>query len=456
MKKLTAFVFLLSTLVVQQNVEAQERGPRYNPNRGGNPGSSTPSRPSTSPSTPSRDRGPSYNPNRGTTTPSRPSTPSTGTYTPSRPTPSTTGGSTPRGPRYNPNPGQGRPTTPTRPSTGPVVTRPTPGSTTGSYNPGTTPRGPRYNPNPGQGRPGPVVTRPTPGTTGGYNPNPRGPRYNPTPRGPVVTRPGTTTPRYYPRPTTPTYRIPGHRYNRPVGPNYGRSYGRGYNLPIRTHYGTRYYHRPFGHTPIRYSHYYHAPYRSPYFHSVRYYRSYDWYNFVLRTNRNYVYVHWIFYPATGYHNGYNTIENYPYYVYNGYRHRYSSNDYCNYQLVDSNNHSVVQTYWNQTCNTGYDSCSYERDRLNSQMNDYRYFCSETYRDYGYDYSTPTYEETNYPSEDTTSIPGSDDYNTCSDANRDGMCDDYTGTSSTCSDNDNDGYCDPGTYSPEEGEYSTAI
>lgn len=411
MKKLTAFVFLLSTLVVQQDVEAQTRGPRYNPNPNrGNSSPSRPSRPSTSPSTPSRDRGPSYNPNRGSTTPSRPSTPSTGSYTPSRPSP---------------------------------------GSTTGNTNP----RGPRYNPNPGRGTPGPVVTRPTPGTIGGYNPTPRGPRYNPNPRGPVVTRPGTTTPRYYPRPTTPTYRIPGHRYNRPVGPNYGRSYGRGYNLPIRTHYGTRYYHRPFGHTPIRYSPYYHAPYRSPFYHSVLYYRSYDWYNFVLRTNRNYVYVHWIFYPATGYRNGYNTIENYPYYVYNGYRHRYSSNDYCNYQLVDSNNHSVVQTYWNQICNTGYDACSYERDRLNSQMNDYRYFCSETYRDYGYDYSTPSYENTHYPSENTST--GNDDYNTCSDANRDGMCDDYTGTSSTCSDNDNDGYCDPGTYSPES-EYSTAI
>lgn len=123
-----------------------------------------------------------------------------------------------------------------------------------------------------------------------------------------------------------------------------------------------------------------------------------------------------------------SIENYPYYVYNGYRYRYSTSDYCNYQLVDSNNHQVVQTYWNQLCNTGYDSCSYERDRLNSQMNDYRYFCSETWRDYGYDYSTPSYEDSNY---------GSDD-NTCSDANHDGMCDDY---SDSCSDNDGDGYCD---------------
>jgi hypothetical protein len=267
-----------------------------------------------------------------------------------------------------------------------VVTRPNPGSTT--------PRGPRYNPNPGNRNPGPVVTRPTPGNT-----TPRGPRYNPNPGnrnpGPVVTRP--------------------------------------HNRPVQTHYGTRYYHRPIGYTPIRYSSYYHAPYRSPYHHSVRYYRSYDWYNYVFRTHPSYIYANWIFYPANGYNNGYRTFDNYPYYVYNGYRHRYSTNDYCNYQLVDSNNHQVVQTYWNQICNTGYDSCSYERDRLNSQMNDYRYFCSETFRDYGYDYSRPSYE-----------TPDQDDY-TCVDANRDGMCDDYQDSSNTCTDYDNDGYCDPGSY-----------
>jgi hypothetical protein len=451
MKLITAFLFLLSTFVVNQDVEAQTRGPRYNPNPGGSGGSS-PSRSGGS-STPSRSggsstpRGPSYNPNpdRGSSTPSRPS--SGGTYTPSRPstpsTGSTVGGSTPRGPRYNPNPGSGTPSTPSRPSTGGTYTpsRPSPGSTVG----GSTPRGPRYNPNPGNGtpsRPGPVVNRPNPGST------PRGPRYNPNPNtnprnpGRVVTRPGTTQPRYYPRPTSPTYRVPGQRYNRPAP---GRTV---YHRPIRTHYGTRYYHRPYGHTPIRYSHYYHAPYRSPYYHTVRYYRSYDWYNYVYRVNRNYVYAHWIFYPANGYSNGYRTIDNYPYYVYNGYRYRYSNNDYCNYQLVDSNNHNVVQTYWNQSCNTGYDACSYERDRLNAQMNDYRYFCSETWRDYGYDYSTPSYDETGYPTS-TDSDYDYDDY-TCTDANRDGMCDDY---SNTCSDYDNDGYCDPGTYSPE---YSEAI
>jgi hypothetical protein len=171
--------------------------------------------------------------------------------------------------------------------------------------------------------------------------------------------------------------------------------------------------------------YYHAPYRSPYHHSVRYYRSSDWYRYVTRYNRSYIYASWIFWPATGYNNGYYVLDNYPYYVYNGYRYRYSQADYCNYQLVDKYNHRVVQSYWNLTCNTGYDMCSYERDRLNSQMGDYRYFCSETYRDQNYTYSTPSYEDS-YPSDMDDDYYDDDDY-TCTDYNRDGQCDDWNGS-----------------------------
>jgi hypothetical protein len=128
---------------------------------------------------------------------------------------------------------------------------------------------------------------------------------------------------------------------------------------------------------------------------------------------NYVYAHWIFYPAMGYNNGYYVLDNYPYYVFNGYRYRYSSYDYCNYQLVDKYNHHVVQTYWNQSCNRGYDMCSFERDRLNAQMGDFRYFCSETFRDIGFDYSIPTYDDTYY---------GNSNGGTCTDYNHDGYCD----------------------------------
>ncbi len=297
---------------------------------------------------PPHSRGPRYNPpsgNRGTVTRPAP--------TPSRPS----------GPRYNP------PTTtrPSRPTPGPVVTRPTPTPSR--------PTGPRYNPpTPSRPTPGPVVTRPTPRprptptpTPGSYNPRPRGPRYNPPQSGHVTSR------------------------------------------PSRTYYGTSTYHRPYGHSHYSYRYYSHVPYRTYYSHSRHYYRTYDWYSYVWSSFPQYVYVHWIFYPATGYNNGYWVIDNYPYYVFNGYRHRYSHYDYCNYQLVDSWNHDVVSTYWNQLCSTGYDTCSFERDRLNSSMGEFRYFCSETYRNEGYDYSTPTYD-TSY------------DDNTCQDWDNDGYCD----------------------------------
>ena len=262
-----------------------------------------------------------------------------------------------------------------------------------------------------------------------YNPNPRGPRYNPNP-GPVVTRPAPTGPRYNPRPAP----IPGHR---PVGPRYGRSYDPGVGVPTRVHYGSRYYTRPYGYNPLPYNPYYHSPYRAPYFSSVRYFRTYDWYTYVYRSYPNYVYAHWVFWPTAGYNNGYWTIDNYPYYVFNGYRYRYSTIDYCNYQLVDSYDHRVQGTYWNQLCNTGYDACAFERDRLNSQMGEYRYFCSETWRDYDFDYSTPSYETTNYEN--------THDQNTCLDYNQNGTCDDYENTSSNCNDYDKDGYCDVDNY-----------
>jgi hypothetical protein len=79
------------------------------------------------------------------------------------------------------------------------------------------------------------------------------------------------------------------------------------------------------------------------------------------------------------------------------------------------------------------------------MGQYRYFCSETYRDYGYDYSRPSYENTTYSPETS----GNDDVNTCTDANNDGMCDDFD---NTCTDANSDGYCDSGA----QAELDTAI
>ena len=89
------------------------------------------------------------------------------------------------------------------------------------------------------------------------------------------------------------------------------------------------------------------------------------------------------FPST-YSSGYFVYNNYPYYVYDGYQHRYSSIDTCDYQLVDKYTDQVISTYYSQTCNYGYDSCSMQRDNLNRNEYDNRYFCAETYNNgYGY-------------------------------------------------------------------------
>jgi len=157
--------------------------------------------------------------------------------------------------------------------------------------------------------------------------------------------------------------------------------------------------------PTPYVRYIHSPWGSIYVGPVRYARTYDYYNHVFRRYPNYVYLNWIWWPTTGYSNGYYVFDNYPYYVHNGYRYRYSNVDLCNYQLVDSYTHSVQRTYWNQVCNSGFDACSYERDRLNEREYDNRYFCAENFRDESWDYSRPTYDYS-YNEYDTTTY---DDY-----------------------------------------------
>jgi hypothetical protein len=159
---------------------------------------------------------------------------------------------------------------------------------------------------------------------------------------------------------------------------------------VQTHYNSPNYHRPYGYHRVNYYSYNHAPYRNIYRHSVYWNYSYDYYNYIHRTYRDYVYLHWILWPTTNYGNGYYVIDGYPYFVYNNYRYRYSDYDYCSYQLVDKYTHQVVQNYWNQRCNTGYDICSRQRDQLNYQSRDFRYMCAETYRDQAFNFNTASY------------------------------------------------------------------
>lgn len=125
--------------------------------------------------------------------------------------------------------------------------------------------------------------------------------------------------------------------------------------------------------PVR--HNYHA--RRSYLRSVNYARH------LRQINRDYFYRNWILYPSAR-PNGYHINDNYPYYVFNGYQHRYSQTDYCDYQLVDSASDMVVRDFNSNICSYAYDDCARERYLQNQYEYADRYFCAETYQDnYGY-------------------------------------------------------------------------
>jgi hypothetical protein len=101
-----------------------------------------------------------------------------------------------------------------------------------------------------------------------------------------------------------------------------------------------------------------------------------------------------------YNNGYYFHSGYPYFVYNGYLHRYSSYDTCNFELVDGHNNATVERFNNYRCNVGYDQCAELRSRLNHQEGNYRYFCSEAIEntnndDYDWDYDDDFYSDVDY-------------------------------------------------------------
>jgi hypothetical protein len=77
-----------------------------------------------------------------------------------------------------------------------------------------------------------------------------------------------------------------------------------------------------------------------------------------------------------YHDGYWSMDGYPYYVHSGYRYRYSPVEMCQYQLVDSASYTVVTNYGVEACSYSYDRCSIDRDNFNRSVNMERYFCAE--------------------------------------------------------------------------------
>lgn len=94
--------------------------------------------------------------------------------------------------------------------------------------------------------------------------------------------------------------------------------------------------------------------------------------------RYHIYQDWIQEPVEFYYNdGYWDFDNYPYYVDNGYRYRYSRVDQCQYDLVDGNDYTVFGRTDLVACKTAYDRCAIARDTLNQGVGMERYFCAES-------------------------------------------------------------------------------
>lgn len=225
-------------------------------------------------------------------------------------------------------------------------------------------------------------------------------------RTPVVTRPNRNR-------TTPVVTRPNRPSRRRSEVNTRVRTQR--RTPTRSNYGTRRYHNPYNYSHRNYRRYFHAPVARRINHRRRY-TPWNYFRNISSNYRNYVYLNWILFPSTRL-NGYYYDGDYPYYIHNGYRHRYSNNDTCNYQLVDKNTHNVVRTYWNQMCSNGYNRCAVDRDNRNEMEWSNKFFCAETHRNQGYDFNNPTY---NY--ENDYSDNYSDNSNNCYDYDYDsGVC-----------------------------------
>jgi hypothetical protein len=100
-------------------------------------------------------------------------------------------------------------------------------------------------------------------------------------------------------------------------------------------------------------------------------------DFHLSVGNQYIYKNWIYYPTPyQYQTGFHCMDGYPYYVYNGYRHRYSEVDLCNYDLYDQDDKTIIKTYYGIECKKAFDLCSAKRDQLNDDEAFERYNCVE--------------------------------------------------------------------------------
>lgn len=192
---------------------------------------------------------------------------------------------------------------------------------------------------------------------------PRPPRVNPTPTRPRNPRAGRDHDRdrrrYDRRPPRNYDRNPRRDYDRGRGHDYGRD---------RRQRRDRVRHRP-----VRVDRRPRVVYRTPY----HYYRNH-------RRHVNLYQNRWLRWSIS-FNNGLHYLDGRAFYVYNGYRHRYTPVETCDYELVDSFTHRTYRTYHGLSCSRGYDLCAEQRDDLNWYEYNDRYFCAERYFDDPYRY-----------------------------------------------------------------------
>lgn len=159
-------------------------------------------------------------------------------------------------------------------------------------------------------------------------------------------------------------------------------------IPKIQYYGTKKYHRPAGYQNQPYQSYSHRAILTGTMFKKRF--TPKKYLTTLQAQfQSFIYINWVLYPSH-LQNGYRSVNHYPFFIHNGYRHRYSAQDTCNYQLIDKNTHEVVNTYWNQYCNTGYNQCAQKRDSFNQSLWENRYLCAETIKGRNFNFKMPTY------------------------------------------------------------------
>ncbi len=127
----------------------------------------------------------------------------------------------------------------------------------------------------------------------------------------------------------------------------------------------------------------HRPHPDVRIRTIRYNRPVDYHRVIVRRH---IYRYWVFQPAPyTYGWGYREIDDYPWWIYNGYRFRYHPVELCDYELVDGETNLTVRSFGQMACSTSYDICASERDTSNAVAGYERYFCAERVGD---EYSNP--------------------------------------------------------------------